>query len=204
VTGHGYTTGKQIQINGGTLPTATPPLSSGISYFVRRVDADTITLHTTAADAAAGSNPIKYSTQGIGPFELLPGASISSWNVGTDGKVNMLLTDGTQYVRGQVLLQKFTNPNALMRLGQNLYANLGSAGPLTSSVYTSSNSILSAAGTAQSQGLGRIEGGALELSNVDMAKEFATMITTQRAFQANARVITTSDEVLMEMMQLKR
>jgi flagellar hook protein FlgE len=58
-----------------------------------------------------------------------------------------------------------------------------------------------APGTA---GLGRVESGALELYNVDMAKEFANMITTQRAFQANARVITTSDEILQEMMQLKR
>ena len=53
-------------------------------------------------------------------------------------------------------------------------------------------------------GLGRIVAGALEMSNVDMAQEFSNMITTQRAFQANARMITTSDEILREMMALKR
>ena len=55
-----------------------------------------------------------------------------------------------------------------------------------------------------SSGVGRIAAGALELANVDMAREFANMITTQRAFQANARVVTTSDEILKEMMALKR
>ena len=55
-------------------------------------------------------------------------------------------------------------------------------------------------------GLGRIEAGALELelSNVDLANEFTSMITTQRAFQASARVITTSDEMLQELVNLKR
>jgi flagellar hook protein FlgE len=52
--------------------------------------------------------------------------------------------------------------------------------------------------------LGRIESGALELSNVDLANEFSNMITAQRAFQANARVITTSDEMLQELVNLKR
>ena len=52
--------------------------------------------------------------------------------------------------------------------------------------------------------MGRIAAGSLELSNVDMAREFSNMITTQRAFQANARVISTSDEILKEMMALKR
>jgi flagellar hook protein FlgE len=55
-----------------------------------------------------------------------------------------------------------------------------------------------------SNGLGQIQSGALELSNVDLAAEFAGLITTQRGFQANARVITTSDELLQELVNLKR
>ncbi len=202
--GHGLVTGKQVNFaTTGTLPTATPALSVGIAYF-GRVTGNIVTLHTTAAGAAADSDKVNFTGVGTGTHSLAPGASVSSWSVGGDGKVNMLLTDGTQYVRGQVLLQKFTNSQALMRQGQNLYSNLNAAGALTSPIYTASSDILARAGAPQSQGLGRIESGSLELSNVDMAKEFATMITTQRAFQANARVITTSDEVLMEMMQLKR
>ena len=202
--GHGLVTGKQVNFaTTGTLPVSVPALAAGMAYFAR-VSGNIVTLHTTAAGAAADSDKVNFTGVGTGTHSLAPGASVSSWSVGADGKVNMLLTDGTQYVRGQVLLQKFTNPNALMRQGQNLYSNLNAAGALTSPIYTASSDILARAGTPQSQGLGRIESGSLELSNVDMAKEFATMITTQRAFQANARVITTSDEVLMEMMQLKR
>ncbi|MSU43420.1 MAG: flagellar basal body rod protein FlgG, partial [Pedosphaera sp.] len=122
-----------------------------------------------------------------------------------DGKANMLLSDGTQYNRGQVLMQVFQNTQALMKEGANLYSNLATAGALgTTGDSASSTQILAGAAAPGSAGLGRIESGALELSNVDMAREFATMITTQRAFQANARVVSTSDEILQEMMQLKR
>ena len=202
--GHGLVTGKQVNFaTTGTLPVSVPALAAGMAYFAR-VSGNIVTRHTTAAGAAADSDKVNFTGVGTGTHSLAPGASVSSWSVGADGKVNMLLTDGSQYVRGQVLLQKFTNPNALMRQGQNLYSNLNAAGALASPIYTATSDILARAGAPQSQGLGRIESGSLELSNVDMAKEFATMITTQRAFQANARVITTSDEVLMEMMQLKR
>lgn len=204
-TAHGYITGKQVNFSTtGTMPAATPGISSALTYFVRKVDNDSITLHLTAAGAAAGTDAIDFTSAGDGSHKLTPGASVAQWNVGPDGKINMLLTDGTQYTRGQLLLQKFSNPNGLLRQGQNLYSQLESAGSLSTATYTSPNGILATAGTALSQGLGRIEAGTLELSNVDMTREFATLITTQRAFQANARVITTSDEVLMEMMQLKR
>ena len=102
-------------------------------------------------------------------------------------------------------MQDFANKQNLMKQGANLYSNLATAGALgTTGTSASATEILSGAESPGNSGLGRIESGALELSNVDMAKEFAKMITTQRAFQANARVITTSDEILQEMMQLKR
>jgi flagellar hook protein FlgE len=71
------------------------------------------------------------------------------------------------------------------------------AGPLGGN----SSPVSEAPGT---NGLGRIQAGALELSNVDLASEFTEMITTQRAFQASARIITTSDEMLQELVNLKR
>jgi flagellar hook protein FlgE len=58
--------------------------------------------------------------------------------------------------------------------------------------------------TAGSDGFARIEAGALELSNVDVAREFSKLITTQRAFQANARMVTASDQILQELLRLKR
>ncbi len=207
-TAHGFSTGQQVKFaTTKGVPTADPAITISTVMYVR-VDpsdsADKFTLHSTASDAAAGTNPIDF-TAAVGTFDLTGGASISSFNVGVDGKVNMLLTDGTQYARSQVRMQDFANKQNLMKQGSNLYSNLATAGAMgTTGTSASATEILAGAEAAGNSGLGRVESGALELSNVDMAKEFAKMITTQRAFQANARVITTSDEILQEMMQLKR
>ena len=99
-------------------------------------------------------------------------------------------------MRAQILLQRFSDPQALLKQGNNLYSGLGSAGPLGGTTPR--------AETPGTNGLGNIESSALELSNVDLANEFANLITTQRGFQASARIITTSDEVLQELVNLKR
>lgn len=127
-----------------------------------------------------------------------PLATVSSYAIGRDGIVTVRLSDGTEFSRGQILMQRFSDPNALTKQGNNLYSSMSAAGPLTSGTAASG---ASAPGT---NGLGIIESGALELSNVDLAKEFADMIVTQRSFQANARIITTSDEILQELVALKR
>ncbi len=200
---HGYNTGSQVKFD-STVPTASPAITTSSVLFVRKIDDDTFSLHDTASNAAAGTNPTNFTTA-AGSFTLSGGATISSYSIGADGKLNMLLTDGTQYVRAQVLLQDFRNPQALLKEGSNLYSNLATAGAMgIVSDSVSDTDLLAGAKAPGSTGLGRIEGGALELSNVDMAREFSNMITTQRAFQANARVISTSDEILQEMMQIKR
>ena len=210
--GHGMSTGDTFYVSGGTVPGG---LTDGKAYYAR-IASDDIYFHTTSADATAGTNTVDITTAGTGfklykdtgtvsSLTLTGGASISSYSMGADGKVNMLLTDGTQYSRAQMLLQNFQNPQALLKQGANLYGNLATAGP--AGITTSSagaTEILSNAKAPGSSGMGRIASGSLELSNVDMAREFSSMITTQRAFQANARVISTSDEILKEMMALKR
>ncbi len=131
------------------------------------------------------------------PADLDPDAEYVSFSLDNLGRVKVRLTDGSEYDRGQILLQRFSDPQALIKEGLNLYSGIGSAGPLGGA---------SAPQPAPpgSYGLGRIESGALELSNVDLANEFSGMITTQRAFQASARIITTSDEMLQELVNLKR
>ncbi len=124
-------------------------------------------------------------------------AAVTGFNVDTEGKIQVRLSDGTAFVRGQVLLQNFRDPQALLKQGGNLYSNLGAAGPLGGSAAPQS----AAPGT---NGLGRIKAEALELSNVDLANEFASLIVTQRGFQASAKIITTSDEILQEIVNLKR
>ncbi|MEC8929752.1 MAG: flagellar hook-basal body complex protein [Verrucomicrobiota bacterium] len=211
-TGHGLSTGDTVYVSGGTVPGGT---TDGKVYYAR-VSGNNIYLHNSSTDATNGTSTVDLTSTGSGftfykdtgtvsSLTLTGGASISSYSVGADGKVNMLLTDGTQYVRGQVLLQNFKNPQALLKQGSNLYGNLATAGPEgITSQSAGATEILSNAKAPGSSGMGRLAAGSLELSNVDMAREFSSMITTQRAFQANARVISTSDEILKEMMALKR
>ena len=132
------------------------------------------------------------------PSTADPLATVSSYAIAQDGKVTVRLSDGSEFTRGQILLQRFSDPNALTKQGGNLYSSLVAGGPLTTGTAPSG------ASAAGSNGLGIIESGALELSNVDLANEFAAMIVTQRSFQANARIITTSDEILQELVNLKR
>jgi flagellar hook protein FlgE len=103
---------------------------------------------------------------------------------------------GDGHVMGVIGLVKFANPEGLEKVGQNLFKWTEAAHPEGAPD----------PGQAGSGGLGftTIVPGALEMSNVDLALEFTEMITTQRGFQANARTITTSDEMLQELVNLKR
>ena len=124
-----------------------------------------------------------------------PGAStaaIQSWNFDNRGDIIVNLTDGTTFTRGQVLLQNFQSSQMLVKEGDSLYSGLNAAGPLATASAPSTN------------GLGKLEVGALEGSNVDLTTELSNLITTQRAFEANSKVITTSDEVLQTLVNLKR
>jgi flagellar hook protein FlgE len=120
------------------------------------------------------------------------GATYSSYGVSSDGKITVTMSDGTSFTRGQILLQSFTNQNALTKEGNNLYSYTSDAGPL---------SAMSAAGTS---GLGDIESESLESSNVDLTTEMASMITAERGYQATSKVVTTSDEILQTIIDLKR
>ena len=213
LSGHGLSTGNTVYVKEGTIPGG---LTAGNSYFVS-VSGDDVYFHTTSADATAGANKVDLTSAGSSDFELYAdsgtltsitvagGASISQYNFGADGKVKMLLTDGTQYDRGQVLLQTFKNEQTLTKIGANRFDNLAAAGAYGITADSAGSAeILSNAQAPGEGGTGRLAAGSLELSNVDMADEFSRMITTQRAFQANARVISTADEILKEMMALKR
>jgi flagellar hook protein FlgE len=91
-----------------------------------------------------------------------------------------------------VVLQNFSNPQALVSQGDNLYTYSTAAGALAAPV------------AANSSGLGQIQSGALESSNVDLATQMSDLITAQRDFEANAKMVTTSDEVLQDLINLKR
>lgn len=130
------------------------------------------------------------------PATSSPTATVQGFAIDQNGQVTVQLSDKTQFVRGQILLQSFQNPQALLKEGSSLYSGLSNAGPLGGAAPQ--------AGAPGSSGLGHIRTESLELSNVDLTQEFANLITTQRGFQASARVITTSDELLQELVNLKR
>lgn len=113
-----------------------------------------------------------------------------SFGIEADGTVRAVYDDKTVKV-GQIVLANFQNPAGLTKKGGNSYAE-------------SLNSGAAQIGTASSSGYGNIQQGMLEMSNVDLANEFTDMIITSRAFQANSRTITTSDEMLQELLNLKR
>ena len=124
--------------------------------------------------------------------------ALKSFSIDQQGNIVISLTNGDNLVRGRVLMQNFRDPNALTREGNNLYSGLESAGAQGGIQLTATNN---APGT---NGLGLIESGTLELSNVDLGQEFADMIVVQRSFQAGSRVISVSDTMLEEVVTMKR
>jgi flagellar hook protein FlgE len=125
---------------------------------------------------------------------------IRTFNVGATGDINIVLSNGQTFTSGAVLLQMFKDPGALTRQGDNLFSGMATAGPYNGPFAASNISGL----TPSTGGLGVINGGSLELSNVDLGEEFSSMIITQRAFQAGSRLISTADQMLEEAVNLKR
>jgi len=116
---------------------------------------------------------------------------LESFTLGNDGSLIGSFSNGTKQVLAKIALAKFTNPAGLEKAGGSSYVATANSG----------NVQLGAAGDP---GIGTLAGGSLEMSNVDLSQEFTNLIVAQRGFQANARIITTSDEVLQELTQLKR
>lgn len=114
-----------------------------------------------------------------------------SMEIGQDGKVNYVDKDGNLQYVAQIQLVKFNNVGGLEKVGNNYYKQ-------------TSNSGAPVPGFATEDGIGSINSGYLEMSNVDLSEEFTEMIVAQRGFQANSRIITTSDEILQELVNLKR
>jgi len=123
------------------------------------------------------------------------GATLQSVSVNTSGDVVEVYSDGSQATTNQVLLQNFGDPTQLINQGNNLYSNIAGAAPLTAT--------LSATNAPNQGGIGSIQSGSLEQSNVDLTQQFSNMITLQRAFDANARMITISDTILEDVVNMK-
>lgn len=117
--------------------------------------------------------------------------TLQSYTIDATGTIVGSFTNGTTQTLGQVALSDFNNPAGLERAGDNMYQ-------------VTANSGAGIVGYAGEGATSTIASGTLEMSNVDLAREFTDMIVAQRGFQANGRVITTSDQMLQELVQLKQ
>ena len=120
-----------------------------------------------------------------------PMGYLESFKIDQNGEIIGVYSNGTNRPIGQVALASFTNPGGLEKAGENTYVVSNNSG----------DARVDPAGVA---GKGKIIAGTLEMSNVDLAEQFTDMIVTQRGFQANSRTITTSDQMLQELLTLKR
>ncbi len=116
---------------------------------------------------------------------------LTDFAVAQDGTVNGIYSNGQNIPMYRVALALFANPAGLVKIGNTAFRD-------------SNNSGIPQIGSPQQDGAGSIVGSSLEMSNVDLTEEFTKLITSQRGFQANARMITTSDQVLEELINIKR
>ncbi len=158
--------------------------NNGAEEMVIDLFAGTPALFDGLTGFAAPSTAAARSQDGYGVGVL------SNISIDQSGTITGIFTNGVSRILAQIYIAEFNNPGGLLKVGRNLYqtsANSGSA-------------ILGVAATTTSS---TITSGALEISNVDLAQEFTNMIISQRGFQANARVITTSDAMLQELVNLR-
>ena len=124
--------------------------------------------------------------------------AVKSYSIASNGVITATLQDGTIAALGQIALASFSNPAGLTSVGGNLYSvspNSGSATIMSG---------LETTGEDNSKAYGNMLSGYLEMSNVDLAEQFTEMITTTKAFQGASKMITTGDEILTEIINLKR
>lgn len=169
--------GALVAPAGGTLTiTGTPPNANAVNIAV---DVSSLTGYDAESNVELNSQD-GYSS-GV----------LNGYSIDKTGVITGRFSNGLSKQLAQVALSNFNNPGGLLKAGENLYT-------------ASNNSGQPQIGTAGSGGRGDISPGKLEMSNVDLSQEFTDMIITQRGFQANSRIITVSDEMLQELVNLKR
>jgi flagellar hook protein FlgE len=171
----------------GTVPSTAADVGNNISntgYLANFKDPAVSALATQSFDT--GGSSTLYQSQNGYSAGILQNISVSR-----EGVISGHYSNGQVLELYAVTLATFTNQHGLRREGGNLFTETLDSGPALT-------------GQAGNSGKGTIDGNQLEMSNVDMATEFVRMITTQRGFQANTKVITTVDSLLGEVISMKR
>jgi flagellar hook protein FlgE len=171
--------------------TAPDGTSTPVTFTDGKPDDETISVGGFDLNIASMSAYSGASSAKVSDANGSASGSLASYTISQSGEIIGVFTNGLKQALGQIAMANFNNVNGLEKVGGSMYR-------------TTVNSGLPQVGVAGTGGLGVINGGSLEMSNVDLAQEFTNLVIAQRGFQANSRVITTSDELLQELVNLKR
>ncbi len=175
----------------GTVGDASIKLSfGGIANFPDEIELDFSASYNYNKNGTSTIGAIRGAGDGKGSGRAI--GEMSGITVQKDGMIYASYDNGQRKLLGQISTASFANPSGLAKEGDNLYSATLNSGDFDG------------IGQDITVGGGRMESGVLEMSNVDLSAEFTEMITTQRGFQANSRIITVSDTLLEELTNLKR
>jgi flagellar hook protein FlgE len=185
--------GSVIFDNSGAITTG----SSATVGIVFTAGAGVTTPQNVTLDFGTATNPTPMtgvaspSTATLASQDGVTSGTLQSFSIGLDGAITAFYSNGKSAAIDTVQLANFANPAGLIKIGSNQYRESATSGT-------------AAIGNPSTGGRGTIVAGSLEQSNVDLAQEFSNMIIAERGFQANARVITTVNTVLEELVNLRR
>jgi flagellar hook protein FlgE len=149
-----------------------------------------ITVGGVTVDLSGVSGFAAISTASFASQNGSASGTLQSYTLNSDGTLMGTYSNGASIPIARLALSTFTNPEGLEKVGSSEFAATTASGKLT-------------VGTAGTDGLGTLVGGSLEMSNVDLTQEFSNLIVAQRGFEANARIITTSDQILQDLNQMQ-
>lgn len=155
---------------------------------------------STVGFKSANDADVKATEDGLVPLvipDTIGSSRIQSFSIEKNGMIKAVLADGTVAAVGQVAMASFKNDAGLEKLGKNLYSASANSGTAIMKNGIGSDKV-------NDKGYGDMLQGMLEMSNVDLAEQFTDMIVASRAFQANGKIITTGDEILQDLVNLKR
>jgi flagellar hook protein FlgE len=154
------------------------------------IDFSNLTCYQSKTSGKSTAAIVRGSTASEGAGRSM--GTMNDVSIDTSGKIYGVYSNGETKLLGQIAVANFTNPMALEAVGSSMYTTTQNSGEFDG------------IGSAVDEDGGSMAQGVLEMSNVDLSTEFTEMITTQRGFQANSRIITTSDSMLEELVNLKR
>ena len=185
-----FTNGQLATVNGtavtGATALAVTTMPAGYNWATGATLSIDLPAPGTTSSVTQLASP---STLEAASQDGIPSGGLESFSIGPDGTISGTFSSGTTQKLGQLALASFANNEGLLKTGNGYYLSTVNSG--TPQV-----------GTPGTGGRGSVQGGALEMSNVDLAKQLTDLIVAQNAYQANTKVVTTSDQVLQSLVNM--